>query len=172
MINLIPSESQRQLDIKRFQRALIAFGFFVAALLSIGFVMLLPSFIASRYLAGDLSYAREVEARSLTNRALEERTQALVNLERQARGVLARAQKTSFEDIVQEVTRVAPLGIDLSAMKFQNGTLTLEGRYQHRSSFLVFLDALKTMPLIKGVASPLSNLLKETDAPFNIVLSL
>lgn len=172
MINLIPQESQRQLDIKRFQRALTSFGFFVAALLGIAFVMLLPLFIASRYLVSDLFYAREVEARSPTNRALEERTRALINLEQQARSVLARAHKTSFEDVVQEITRIAPLGIDFSAMNFKNDTLTLEGRYQHRSSFLVFLETLKTNALVKDVASPLSNLLRETDAPFNIVLSL
>lgn len=173
MINLLPLADQRQLRSKRVKRAASMFGFFMAAIIVFGFVMLLPSFIALRYLTRDFSYAREVEERSPSNRALEEQTRALTDFESRARDVLAHARKTtSFENMVQEVLRVAPIGIDFTTMRFEEGSLVVEGHYQHRSFFLAFIHALETNALVKSVSSPLSNLLKETDAPFLITLFL
>jgi hypothetical protein len=173
MINLIPQNAQRQLRAKRFQSALAAFGFFMMAILAVGFVMLLPSFIALRFMIADFSYAREAEERSPVSRALEERTRALADLEALARNVLARARTTpSFDDMARETLRIAPAGIDFEVMRFEKKAFILEGRYQHRSLFLAFLNALPTIDLVKDVSSPLSNLLKETDAPFFITLSL
>lgn len=173
MINLLPPADQHQLRSERVKRATSAFGFFVAAIIAFGFVMLLPSFIALRYLTQDFSYAREVEEHSPSNRALEEQTRALTDRESRARDVLAHARKTtSFENILQEVLRVAPAGIDLATMRFEEGSLVIEGHYQHRSSFLAFLEAFKINASIKNISSPLSNLLKETDAPFLVTLSL
>ena len=173
MINLIPQNVQHQLRVQRFQSMLAAFGFFMMAILTIGFIMLLPSFIALRFMIADFSYAREVEERSSVNRSLEERTRALSDLEIRARDVLDHAQAIpSFDDMAQEVRRIAPAGIDFEIMRFEKNTFTLEGRYQHRSLFLAFLEALKTSAFVKGVSSPLSNLLKEMDAPFFVTLSL
>lgn len=173
MINLLPYEAQHQLRADQSRAALTAFGIIVTAMLAIGFVMLLPSFVALRYLTRDLSYAREVEERSPVSRALGERTRALATLESRARSVLAHARTApSFEDVLREVTRVAPAGIDLLTMRFEEHAFTIEGHYQYRSSFLAFLEALKTNAFVKSVASPLSNLLKETDAPFHVILSL
>lgn len=173
MINLLPYEARHQLRADQFHAALTAFGMIVTAMVAIGFVILLPSFIALRYLTHDLSYAREVEERSPTSRALGERTRALTTLESRARGVLAFAPESpSFENILREMIRAAPAGIDLFTMRFEKNTFTLEGHYQHRASFLAFLKALETNALIKNVSSPLSNLLKETDASFHITLSL
>lgn len=173
MINLIPPNDQYRLRRKRLKRLFSAFGFFVMAIFAIEFVMLLPSYIALRFMTADLSYAREVEERSPSSRALEERTRALVDLESQARSVLAHVRKTpSFDDMLEEVVRIAPAGIDLITMRFEEGTLAIEGYYQRRASFLTFLGALKTNTSIKNISSPLSNLLKEIDSSFYITLSL
>ncbi len=173
MINLVPQNAQNQLRAGQANRALVAFGVFVMVIFAIGFVMLLPSFIALRFMIADFSYAREVEEQSPSSRALEERTKALANFESRARGVLALGRKTtSFEAIVPEVVRAAPVGVDLLTMRFEEGTLAIEGYYQRRSLFLAFLAALETNALVKSVSSPLSNLLKETDASFRLTLSL
>lgn len=173
MINLILYDDQRRLRSERSKRALTAFGVLMMAIIAIGFVMLLPSFIALRFMIADFSYAREAEGRSPSSRALEERTRALADLESQARDVLARAREAPFfGDILREIVRAAPAGIDLAVMRFEEHAFTIEGHYQHRASFLAFLEALKTNASIKSISSPLSNLLRETDASFQITLSL
>lgn len=174
MINLILPDDQHRLRREHSKRALSAFGFFVMAGLAMGFVMLLPSFVALRYMIADFSYAREVEEHSPSSRALEERTRALTLLELRARDVLARTSKSpSFDNLLQEIFHVASAaGIDLITARFEENTFTIEGHYQHRSSFLVFLHALETNALVKTVSSPLSNLLRETDASFHVTLSL
>ena len=173
MINLVPQNAQHRLLIERRNRALSAFGFFVTGIMATGFVMLLPSFIALRYLTQDFLYAREVEERSPVSRALEERGQELTQFESLARSVLSQAHTTpSFEDMVREIIRITPSDINLLTMRFEKNTFTIDGHYQRRASFLAFLEALKTSAFVKNISSPLSNLLKEADAPFHLTLSL
>lgn len=173
MINLIPDDARNQLRTAQVWHIFSTFGFFVAAIIVIGFAALLPSLIRLRFMIADFTYAREVEERSPIKRALEEQTRALTDLESRARDVLAHARTTpSFEDILQEVARIAPAGIDFLTTRFEEESFIIEGHYEHRSSFLAFLEALKTNALVKSISSPLSNLLKESDALFSITLTL
>jgi len=173
MINLLSPATQKNFFLKRLRYALGTFGLFVAGILAVGFVFLTPSLIALRYLVNDLSYALGVEVRSPVTRALEERTQSLLGIESRAREMLARSPSpSSFEEVAADVMKVAPAGIDIATMRFEERAFVIEGRYLYRSSFLAFLETLKTRPLVKSVLSPLSNLLRETDASFLITLSL
>ena len=148
-------------------------GFLAMAMIAIVFVLFLSSFIALRYLIADLSYARTVEEESPATHALEAYTQSLRTIEAQARDVLTHASSSpSFDEMARETLRIVPAGIDIATMRFEDGTFTIEGQYQHRSSFLAFLEVLRTHAFVKEVASPLSNLLKEIDAAFTVTVSL
>lgn len=173
MINLLPFYDRRRLRNERLKRTLAAFGFFVMAILALGFVMWLPSLIALRYMIADFSYVREAEERSPSNRALEERTRTLTDVESRARRVFGYGRATpSFDTMLEEIIRIAPAGIDLTTMRFEEKSLIIEGHYAHRSLLIAFLEALKTNPSVKSVSSPLSNLLQEMDAPFLLTLAL
>jgi Tfp pilus assembly protein PilN len=173
MINLIPLSIQKEYRNHTYYTIVNRLSLLLAALVMASIMLLLPSVIALRFILHDLLYAREIEERSPVNLALEERTAVIERIAQSAREALAFSlKKSSPEDSFAEIAKQAPSGVAFKTVHFTADRFEIDGTYRYRSDLLLFLDNLEKSGIVKNISSPLSNLLRERDAPFHLNLSL
>ena len=175
MINLLPQEWQDNERRKLEARMLSGFGLALGVTIMGGIVALLPSSIALRLAAADTVYALSVEAQSPASKFQGDQNTALATLERLAGEAFSahdRSALVSADEILADIAKRAPEGVILTSLTIGKAQVKVRGTYAARPDFLLFLESLKQSKFFVGISSPLSNLLKETKASFEITLSL
>ena len=85
----------------------------------------------------------------------------------------AQKKKMEFAPILSKISSVTPSEIKISYLHFRkinDGTFSLliRGNSSRRGAFLDYLSALKALPEVENVMSPISNLLKDRDLDFSL----
>ncbi|MCX6713154.1 MAG: hypothetical protein NTY66_03035 [Candidatus Vogelbacteria bacterium] len=78
--------------------------------------------------------------------------------------------------VLDELARFRPAGIRISGVNLERGTgqgwlVRLAGQAARRQDILTYVEALKKQTIFTSVESPLSNLVKEANSDFALVLS-
>lgn len=171
-LNLLPKEDSRRVGRERLARYLTVVYSFMAALLAMGAILLLPTyfflFFQYRGIADQLAAAqhnadsKQTQKTELLIKGTNTKLQRLA-----AQHTLVASPVTKY--LQDSITRVPPTITLLSFVyEQQTGTITLRGNATTREDFLVFIEKLRTHQNFSHVESPVTNILKERDVLFNI----
>ncbi|MBI2610229.1 hypothetical protein HYW53_03630 [Candidatus Giovannonibacteria bacterium] len=179
MINLLPQEDIKKLKRERFARFLMALEFLIAIAIFISTVLILPVYfsllIEKTGLERGLEFAEtspELKEVGLIEKTLKEFNSKLSNFEEREREI--RPVASNLKKILEKQNS----GIAIESLNYERKAanskeiIFVEGVAQRRDDFLVFLKNLESVDAFKKVESPVSNLLKDSNAPFSLTLEL
>lgn len=172
MINLLPYEDQKEIESERVRRFLATGLLAVSMILVAGVVLMLPAYF-SLALARREAIVQEalslkgapLERIRAVDREIKNLNQRLALLER----TLKNAPPT---EILKKIIEQKPQGISLEAFIIRENKITLTGRAAGRDNLIAFIKILEKLDAVAKVDSPVSNLLKKTDAGFSLDLEL
>jgi len=179
MINLLTPEDKFELGRERFRRFLAVAGFLLALVLLGGVILLLPSYfflvLERRELLreAELGRAHPVlgEIGEL-ERALKDFNTKLTLYDARALGIRPVAP------LLEDILKVSPPTVSLRNLTYEEASRTnpervlLQGFASRRDDFLSFVNKLEGLSAFSKVNSPVSNLLKEADLEFSLILEV
>lgn len=174
-LNLLPPREKEKLVYVWRARALIvmASGFTVA--FAVSFVLLLPTFFLLFFQKVEtvraVAIARETEERT----GVKKRIEAIAQANRL--GDVVRNHETTRGNLFglfESLFRNVPAGIRVESVKFRSQAreLTMHGFAPTRPELLLLLKNLEANPRIAKVSSPVTNLIREADIDFSVVVTL
>lgn len=173
-LNLLPPEEKFRLQYAMWTRAVIAIGGGLSLFLIAFIVLLLPTLFVLKAqepaLLDALNFERRAYGQEAPSMARDVRA-----LNRLARLVNQHAsQRVPIYTLLTETFRDTPTGVRLQEVSFQagRGEVAMAGFSSTRSALLEFIRALERSPRIASVSSPLSNLVRETDIAFTLVVKV
>lgn len=146
---------------------LAAAGFVVAT------VLLFPTELALVLQKADVLRATNIEADNAAAADFKSREGAIGELNALASSVLE-SRSGAMWPLWRAVLARVPSRVRLASVSYDRNahTMALAGRAASRDDFLAFLEALRSAPEIASVDSPVSNVIREHDAPFTMTLSI
>lgn len=158
---------------------IVVAGFLVFCLWSAGVVLTLPSWLALVFGRRDLELALLVAKQAPLAGEIGAIESGLKDFNRKL-WLYEQAEKNVRPVLkpVEAILKTAPAAISLRNIFYERSSQTnperiaLKGRARTRSSFLSFVKTLEDSGEFKQIHSPISNLLKETDLEFSLVLDL
>lgn len=173
MINILP-ESGRTVVKREYRIRLVSVFLFLLALLSLAVaVMLLPSYLFATVEAEQASLE---EARLLSSKMASAKTDAevIVSVNKQIAGLEVFMMAPRPSEALLSVIRSANSGVDLVRVSYEGGasTISLSGKAVSRDILLQFSKTLQKLPIVLAVDLPVSDLAKNTDVPFSMILTL
>lgn len=178
MINLLPPEGLGKfIQEYRHRRAIIAQGLIFCLLviaLGLGIIFYFSLRVKARVVSDELT-RRETEVSAIVSP--EERL-AIAALENRLRLILDFPQPTtSLSSVVAGIQGKLNSTVVLNSLNYQResatkATLSLRGMAATRGALLSFIESLKTEPLFTAIDSPVSNLIRDREVAFSIVINL
>lgn len=171
--NLLPDQyasDVRHEKLIRFFNLLFASA---AAIILILLTLLLPSYFSLIYesdgIDGQISAARQ----GVGSKRVQEAENAIKTLNTELAQV-AHYPSTPLTAYLKTIAEDTPAGITVTALSYSKsrGTFNLDGHANRRDDLLVFVSRLQNETMFSSVDSPITNLLKETDATFHLSLTL
>jgi len=180
-INLLPREYQNELKLERFNRLVVAAGAGIFLIVAVNAIFLLP--LWALFEAQEREMTRQLAALQknpdFSRVADIENEIGALNSEIKTFNDL---EKTRFEiaQALMSVMDSRPLGISIDNIIFsiasprgnQASQITVQGKAVNRDLLLKFAATNETNAFFKKVNSPISNLLKETELDYSLVLDL
>lgn len=158
-----------------YARFVVLFGVFATAILLIFGVLLVPSILFLYYKKSDLSRALEVEKESQQIVNVQSTISDVAALNKSADALKSfENSRISFGDLFDSIAEVSPQGVVFTLFEFdaQRNSVAVKGTSQRREQFLALKEGLEKNPLIASVASPISNIIKESNIQFAITITL
>lgn len=168
--NLLPKDIKKKLRTEYYMRVLNVNLLLLSAILGLGTVALIPPYMKVTTERSALAALLEHE----TAQRAEEGTTAPEDLLAGTKNtIVALREKLDhplFTEIVTTTLSVRPEGIALVGLSFdrKNNAFVVEGIAATRDALVVYKDALEHVPGVHNVTSPISNLAKNTNLPFQI----
>lgn len=168
--NLLPKDMRKKLRTEYYLRALNVSLLLFSVVLALGAVALIPPYFR---VTTELSGVTALLEYETAQRAEESATAPEDFLAKTKSTITALQEKLDhppFTDIVTTTLVVRPEGIALTGLSFdrKNNAFVVEGTAATRDALVVYKDALTRVPGIGNVTSPISNLAKNTNLPFQI----
>ncbi|HYC83449.1 MAG TPA: PilN domain-containing protein [Candidatus Paceibacterota bacterium] len=175
MNNLLAFED-RQTIRREYRRRRLLVGLSLAVALIASAVVLLAAIYGTA--AIKLSVQGGISASGASLEA-EEQTSLKESSDAVQRALAAFKNLEEFEPslLFKEIIDSKPEGISLASFSYtevssDQRVVVIEGIAATRKSLIAFIDTLEANPKFASVVSPLSNVIKDVDAPFSITLSL
>ena len=168
--NLLPPEQQTALLYERAGRVIRFFALALVLLFFMHTILLLPSYLPQYFIKNELVrlLALEKEASELfkTQQVGKDTNEIAAELLR-IRAHFADSGRAS--SLLAAFFRFAEVGVNLSTVQVaSDGTIFLSGKASTRRNLLAFEKELRESGYFIEIASPLSNIIEETNAPFTI----
>lgn len=175
MINLLPPQVKKELEIERKRKIIIILGnlllvfliFLGVLLFSVKIYILsqiegLKTLIDLESIYVDIPQTKELE------KNITEANQKFSNLN------LFYENQIDLTEVLGKISFLLPLNVYLTDFGYQKerNLITLEGFAKKREDFLEFKKSLETEKGFSNFSSPISNLVKPTDINFNITFNL
>ncbi|MEK7643384.1 MAG: hypothetical protein AAB372_02975 [Patescibacteria group bacterium] len=180
-MNLLPDSYKKELRYEAWRRYVVTFGLYFGVVALAGDLLLLPSFFALTFrFDAKQDYLSSIQ-KSQEFKELDETGKRLGKVNTLLRNVAGYGKDTlpvmrSLEEIINKVgSDIHLTSIELDRAQVDGkpgGVIKLSGIANTRSSFLSFFDALKAHPKVKSYDSPVTNILKEQNADFNLTLRI
>lgn len=176
--SLLPPIYQKEIKSEKIMRVCLAFIFLVSVAFLVGIIFMLPSYFTLVFSRADVLRRLDAQERTFAR-------QDTAALEQSIGTINKRAGSYQANEFIRK--RIAPLlihlatadtaAIKLSYLDLQGAndgifTLTLHGMARTRDNLLEYIRRLKEVSEFAVVRSPISNLLRETDAPFELEIDL
>lgn len=177
MINLLDKESKKHITDERRRRLLVVFGLALIVLLVIGLISLASLYgqiWTDNYTLKQIVSQRDPQ----TQTELSDYNQLSAQLQKIVAQLAGDTQNLHLLTVViDQILAAKPVGIKIFSWDLNRGDsadwiLKLAGSFNQRSNLLAFVSALETNTLFAKVDSPFTNLIKDTNGNFLIVLTL
>ncbi len=172
MINFLPKKYSKIFIVEKVLRGASIVFLVLISVFFIGTIFLLPSFFSLKLVAGDILRNAEVEEALLEKKdvASLEKEISFVNtaLDSYEKNSM---KSRSFSGFLSKFINLAPSGIRLDRIDFSQAKdgsffLKLFGEASLRENIISYTESMRDIEEIKEIKSPLSNLLKNENAPF------
>lgn len=179
MINLLPQEEKDALRREYFRRVVAAAGLVAVAAVLAGVILLLPSYfflnLKNKALFAYIE-SSEKAAESARINALESQ---LINISAKI-NILKNGQEPqpALSVVMSDIIAKKPDSVKIDSFFYKEEDdkslprVSLQGSASRRDDLLSFVKALENEPDFKSVISPTTNLLKEQDLRFSLVIEL
>lgn len=180
-INLLPREYQDELKYERISRFLAISGAFVFLMILASIILLLPSRIFLALEKTELARQLEAVKNSSAFSRVEQVETEIKNLNAD---IASFGQKKeglyAIAPAIASVLNRRPDGIKITGIIFSpaeknkegSSVMVVSGSARNRDLLLAFTKSNETNPFLKKVRSPITNLLKESDFDYSLVLEM
>jgi len=173
MINLLPPNVQKQVQIEYWIRVCSVWLILLGLACIVLGLLLVPSLflVHSQLAVFDGTYQNA----NTQNNAYEDLEQDVRISNGIAAQLVSSNNETLFFDFISEIERIAERTVTLNSIEFSRNEAVIEsiqisGDASSRSSLVQFRDDLEDSPLFASAELPLSDLAKDKDVPFGIVI--
>jgi hypothetical protein len=172
-MNFLPEKDKRKIKKEYLRRLLVVIGVFSFFAISVGIILLLSFSVFLK----DQESNMERQLVISEERLLKDNIGDTISLAKELNtkiSLLDSEQKNTGEKsayikiILEEKTNK----IKILDFFFDNGKILIQGASDNRQSLLSFIDSLKKKKEFKKVESPVSNLIKEKDIEFRLIIEL
>lgn len=174
-VNLLPPEEKVNLGYEFRIRAITIVGSSFLAVLAVAFVLLLPTKFLLLFQTEDVLRALDIERKQEAQSGISADIANIKEANRMADLVNRNMESRSrFSASVQNIFGAVPSGVSLSLLTYARGSrrVSVEGFAPTRESLLSFIGALKQRSEIQDVASPVSNVIRDTEVLFSLTLTI
>lgn len=175
MINLLPPQAKKELEIEREAKIITILGsLFLIFLIFLGILL----FSVKIYILSQIESQKtliDVESRNINipevkelEKNITEANQKISNLN------LFYKNQVDLTEILEKISFLLPLNVYLTDFNYQKekNLIALRGFAQTREDFLEFKKSLETEKGFSNFNSPISNLVKPTDIDFYVSFNL
>ena len=172
--NLLPKEKKKNLRTEYLLRAINVGVLFLAVVVCMGTIALVPAYL--RVWTDLANLTEELDATAQATEVTEfKAAESLLKESAYTISILEqRMQERHFTNIIQDALNLLPDGVQITGMAFERetGTLVLEGVAGTRDNLVGYKQSLEEQDGVKSVTSPISNLAKSVDLPFQLSLEV
>ncbi|HBT81820.1 hypothetical protein A3B26_01650 [Candidatus Giovannonibacteria bacterium RIFCSPLOWO2_01_FULL_48_47] len=173
MINLLPYEDKKELELEKRRRFLVVALFGASVIVFLGLILMGPIYLS-------LALEKRSFLRELDSASQAEPLQRLAEVEQEIGKLnsklllLDQGAKRGLpvSELLRRALGLAPAGIRIDSLSFSRGKIFLGGQAQKREDLQTFIQALEAASLFRKISSPVSNLLKSVDLKFSLELEL
>ena len=174
---LLPELYKKRLRREKIARLAIFFIGWIAAVLVIGIIAMLPSYFSLVFLQDDVQRRLKSQEESFARHDVT----SLENKINTINTLLASYQKNELlrhfvAPLILKISNAAEPSIALSSLELEKKSggvfiLTLRGKANVRNDLLSYIDQFKMMPEFSSVRSPVSNILQSKDVSFTLEIT-
>ncbi|MBI4137850.1 MAG: hypothetical protein HY472_01200 [Candidatus Sungbacteria bacterium] len=166
-INLLPREEKQAYEREVRARIGTFFAFWTSAVLGVGIVFLLPSFLPLVFQRWELERAIAIIERFSAAAALPSDAPGDLRLSEFIQTAQSAGQQERTTRLSDAAFHPSP-GITIGSLLIEGKNIAITGRAETRADLLLFEQSLKNSELFENISSPLSNIIQERDAGFSI----
>lgn len=175
MINLIPPQARKNVKIEYWTRVVSVWFLLLTFAVFISGTLLVPSLIS---INSQLSINGSIyQVANDQNNVYEDLEKSVSRANSVAQRLVSLDNETSFTQLIFDLESVTGSLVEIKSVSFERTegkveAIKVTGSAVSRSALVEFRDALESHETFGSVELPLSNLAKDKDVPFNIVISV
>jgi|SRR3989344_1012755 len=172
MSGLLPESYIRAFKMEKIFRFCLGAILYVSLVFIFGITLLIPSYFTLKFSLNDTLRQLETQELSIRRRNAENLEKDIISLNSMLRDYNRNElKKFSFSELLSSFINFSAPGIKINGMDFdknQNGEffVRLSGEAVLRNDIIIYTGVLKNLKEVSEVRSPITNLLKETNASF------
>jgi hypothetical protein len=180
-VNLLPQDYQKKIKAEHFRRLIAIFGFLIFIVIAANIVLLLPFQLSAVLQAKELQRELEITKKSPLFARIADIEKIIKELNAET-DLFTKQENGRFEigPIIKSVVSLRPAGINIQSFIFeaedraknQPARISISGQAGSRPALLNFIKANESNRFFSQIRSPISNLLKEEDINYSLVLEL
>lgn len=175
MINILPEEKKKVVEKERIRRFIFILGVSLVTFLILAIILFLPSFL---YL---INQKKEIERtiESLESGPIFKEIQEIESeiLDLNQKLILFQNNQSDVLNLslfIEKILEQKPKSLEIQAISFERlaevPRFSLQGKSPSRDLLLEFVENLNKEELIEKVHSPITNILREKDIDFNLIV--
>ena len=174
MINLLPPEEKNRIQKEYKRRVLAVYLFFAGGALTIGLILLLPSYLLANVVERDAKAEVAALQNSSESSEREEINSKLLLTKERLRAITAEEDRMDLYTTIDRIAEQSPGSIELTSFSYTKGqgedpsVLLLGGLADTREGLLSFTKTLEDDELFDEVILPVSSLAQDKDIEFSI----
>jgi Tfp pilus assembly protein PilN len=174
-LNLLPPDEKTNLAYEFRTRAVLRVGLLLLACLSIAGTLFLPTMFLLSFQKTEVARTLELEHLREERSGIRDEVARVKEVNQEADVVTQNlTTRRTSSDLLTGLLGAIPAGISLSDVTYMSSSnaVLIAGFAPTRALFLVFLDSLRKDARVTEVASPVSNVIRDTDITFSITITL
>lgn len=174
-LNLLPGKQKKDLSFSVALRVVTFFSYWLIGAVVVFGVLLLPAYFFITFQKQEVARTKISEEELSQVTRIDEVARETGILNDRIRAFNERtSQKLGMATLIRDVLERAPAGVSVSFLSYKADTreMRMNGTAATRTLFLGFADALRAMPEVLDISSPVANLIQEQDVNFTLTLRL
>lgn len=179
-INLLPADFQKEIMAERASRLIQVAGIFIFIIIVINITPLFPFWLGAILQEKELQRELAAIQQSSLFVRVADIEAAIAELNHEIGLFKAKDERFELGPVIKQIIALKPRRVQVKSFHFEQGDksknqpsrLTLLGNAQNRASLLDFVKANESSGLFSSVRSPISNLLREADIDYSLILEL